>query len=381
MGGTESNEFVARTDAGEDLIASCSNCDYAANLEKATSRLETIEDESGPAAPEEFPTPGVRTIEDLTTFPGGAAADRQIKTLVYFATLNDELTPVLALLRGDHQLHEVKLNDALGSTAARPAHAEEIRELLGATAGSLGGVRAKQSARVGNKTPIIIADNGIKGRRNMTTGANKDDHHIRGVDVARDIEVDRWADLRTVNSGEPCPRCETGTLEVFKAMEIGHIFKLGTKYSESMGATVLTADGKEVPIVMGSYGIGVERIITAAIEQNHDADGIIWPKSLTPFDVIVTVTNMKDEKLRAAGEKLYHELLDAGLQVLLDDREERAGVKFKDADLIGIPYRVTIGKKIADGAVELFDRRAKNSEDVKLDEIVSRIQKLALSGA
>ena len=379
MGGTESNEFVARTDAGEDLIASCSDCDYAANLEKATSRLETIEDEPGPAAPEEFPTPGVRTIEDLTTFPGGAASDRQIKTLVYIATLNDELMPVLALLRGDHQLHEVKLNDALGSTAARPAHPEEIRELLGASAGSLGGVRAKQSAHGLNTNLMIIADSGIKGRRNMTTGANKDDHHVRGVDIERDIEVDKWADLRTVNSGEPCPRCETGTLDVFKAMEIGHIFKLGTKYSESMGATVLTADGKEVPIVMGSYGIGVERIITAAIEQNHDADGIIWPKSLTPFDVIVTVTNMKDEKLRAAGEKLYQELHDAGLQVLLDDREERAGVKFKDADLIGIPYRVTIGKKIADGAVELFDRRVKTSQDVKLDEIVSRVQTLALS--
>jgi len=288
---------------------------------------------------------------------------------------------VLALLRGDHQLHEVKLNDALGSTAARPAHQEEIVELLGASAGSLGGVRATHSARSGNKTLIIIADNGIKGRRNMTTGANKDDHHVRGVDIERDIEVDKWADLRTVNSGEPCPRCDTGTLEVFKAMEIGHIFKLGTKYSESMGATVLTADGKEVPIVMGSYGIGVERIITAAIEQNHDADGIIWPKSLTPFDVIVTVTNMKDEKLRAAGEKLYQELYDAGLQVLLDDREERAGVKFKDADLIGIPYRVTIGRKIADGAVELFDRRAKQSEDVPLDDIVARVQTLSLASS
>jgi prolyl-tRNA synthetase len=381
MGGTESNEFVARTDAGEDLIANCSDCGYAANLEKATSRLPAIEDQAGPDAPEEFPTPGVRTIEDLTTFPGGAAADRQIKTLVYFATLNDELTPVLALLRGDHQLHEVKLNDALGSTAARPAHPEEIRELLGASAGSLGGVRAKQIARGSSQTLMIIADNGIKGRRNMTTGANKDDHHVRGVDIERDIEVDQWADLRTVNSGEPCPRCDTGTLEVFKAMEIGHIFKLGTKYSESMGATVLTADGKEVPIVMGSYGIGVERIITAAIEQNHDADGIIWPKSLTPFDVIVTVTNMKDERLRDAGEKLYEDLQHAGLQVLLDDRDERAGVKFKDADLIGIPCRVTIGKKIAEGAVELFDRRAKKSEDVKLDEIVSRVQALALSGA
>ena len=380
MGGTESNEFVARTDAGEDLVASCTSCDYAANLEKATSRLATVEDETGPAAPEEFPTPGVRTIEDLTTFPGGATADRQIKTLVYLATLYDRVVPILALLRGDHQLHEVKLNDALGSTAARPAQPEEIRELLGASAGSLGGVRVKQIGGC-NQDLLIIADEGLKGRRNMTTGANKDEHHLRGVDVERDINVDKWGDLRTVNSGEPCPRCETGTLEVFKAMEIGHIFKLGTKYSESMGANVLTAEGKPVPIVMGSYGIGVERIITAAIEQNHDADGIIWPKSLTPFDVIVTITNMKDEKLRDAGEKLYQELFDAGLQVLLDDRGERAGVKFKDADLIGIPYRITIGKKIADGAVELFDRRSKQSEDVLLDDIVARVQTLSLASS
>jgi len=215
----------------------------------------------------------------------------------------------------------------------------------------------------------------------MTTGANKDDHHIRGVNVERDIEVDKWADLRTVNSGEACPRCDTGTLEVFKAMEIGHIFKLGTKYSESMGASVLTQDGKSVPIVMGSYGIGVERIITAAIEQNHDADGIIWPKSLTPFDVIVTITNVKDEKLRDAGDQIYRDLQQAGLEVLLDDRDERAGVKFKDADLIGVPYRITVGKKISDGVVELFDRRAKQNEDVAVAGIVSRVQELALSSA
>ncbi|HMH44169.1 MAG TPA: His/Gly/Thr/Pro-type tRNA ligase C-terminal domain-containing protein, partial [Pyrinomonadaceae bacterium] len=367
------------TDAGEDLIASCTNCGYAANLEKASSRLSEIEDEPNADAPEEFPTPGVRTIEDLARTPYLVAANRQIKSLVYFATIDGELRPVLALLRGDHQLHEVKFGDALGSTAARPAHPEEIRELLGASAGSLGGVGAKASARKSNQKLLIIADLGLKGRRNMTTGANKDDHHIRGVEIERDIEVDQWADLRTVNFGEACPRCETGTLEVFKAMEIGHIFKLGTKYSKSMGANVLTADGKQVPIVMGSYGIGVERIITAAIEQNNDSDGIIWPKSITPFDVIVTITNIKDEKLRDAGEKLYTDLQHAGLEVLLDDRAERAGVKFKDADLVGIPYRITIGKKIADESVELFDRRAKQSEDVKLDDVVARVQKLALT--
>src|SRR5438105_28986 len=379
MGGSESSEFVAKTPAGEDLIASCSNCGYAANVEKATSRLPKIEDEAGPDAPEEFPTPGVRTIEDLTTFPGGAIANRQIKSLVYFATQNGELRPVLALLRGDHQLHEVKFADALGATALRPAHPEEIRELLGAGAGSLGAVHAKNKEHATNQNLVIVADLGLKGRRNMTTGANKDDHHLRGVDVERDIEVDQWADLRTVNSGEACPRCETGVLEVYKAIEIGHIFKLGTKYSESMGATVLTEEGKQVPIVMGSYGIGVERIITAAIEQNNDADGIIWPKSITPFDVIVTITNIKDEKLRNAGEKLYQDLQHAGLEVLLDDRDERAGVKFKDADLIGIPYRITVGKKITDETAELFDRRAKQSEDVKLSEILSQVKTLALS--
>ena len=176
-----------------------------------------------------------------------------------------------------------------------------------------------------------------------------------------------------MNSGEACPRCDSGVLDLYKAMEIGHIFKLGTKYSESMGARVLTQDGKEVPIVMGSYGIGVERIITAAIEQNHDQDGIIWPKSIAPFDVVVTVTNVKDEILREAGEKLYRNLSDANLEVLLDDRDERAGVKFKDADLIGVPYRITIGKKIADGMVELFDRRAKQSEDVKVADVVAKL--------
>jgi prolyl-tRNA synthetase len=380
MGGSESNEFMARTNAGEDSIAVCEACGYAGNLEKATSRIPPIEDEAGPGAPEEFPTPGVRTIEDLTTFPGGAPAERQIKTLVYVATdgATQEQYPVLALLRGDHQLHEVKLGDSLGASAVRAAHPEEIRELLGASAGSLGGVGArdkgaKQKAR-------IVADHSLKGRRGMTTGANKDDHHLRGVDVERDIKPDGWADLRTVQKGEACPNCEAGTLDIFKAMEIGHIFKLGTKYSDSMGATVLNAEGKEVPIVMGSYGIGVERIMSAAVEQNHDSDGIVWPRAVAPFDVIVTVTNVKQDDVRGAGERLYEELGRAGLEVLLDDRDERAGVKFKDADLIGVPFRVTVGKKVSEGRVELFDRASKQSEDVSLDDVVAQVQSRALSG-
>ncbi|MDQ2922462.1 MAG: His/Gly/Thr/Pro-type tRNA ligase C-terminal domain-containing protein, partial [Acidobacteriota bacterium] len=392
-----------KTDAGEDLIASCANCGYAANLEKAASRLAPVEDPLGPDAPEEFPTPGVRTIEDLTTFPGGAAAECQIKTLAYVATVNGAPVPLVVLLRGDHQLHETKLADTIGATALRAARPDEIQPWFGASAGSLGAVGLRQRVkeqgfmisaygeietgrgvslyRAENAGDVtIIADLGLKGRRNMTTGANKDDHHLRGVEVERDIHPDKWADLRSAVSGESCPRCQQGTLEVYKAMEIGHIFKLGTKYSASMGATVLTPDGKPVPIVMGSYGIGVERIITAAIEQNHDDNGIIWPKSLSPFDVIVTVTNVKDVALREAGEKLYKDLQRAGLDVLLDDRDERAGVKFKDADLIGVPYRITLGRKVTDGIVELFERTTKTNEDVKLSEIVLRVQSLALAG-
>ena len=375
MGGSESSEFMAPSPAGEDFIVNCRNCDYAANLEKAVSRLAPIADETGPAAPEAFPTPGVRTIEDLSSFPGGAEAARQIKSLVFIATIDGEPRPVLVLLRGDHQLHEVKLADSLRATAVRAAQPEEIHELLGAYPGSLGPVGARQK----HPSLFIIADNALKNRRNMTTGANRDEWHIRGVEVERDFKADSWADLRTVEAGEHCPRCDTGVLEIFKGMEIGHIFKLGTKYSDSMGATVLNQDGKEVPIVMGSYGIGVERIISASVEQRHDDDGIIWPKSLAPFDVVVTITNMKQDDLRAAGEKLYSELQRAGLDVLLDDRDERAGVKFKDADLIGIPFRITIGKKVADGVVELFDRLTKQSQDVKIAEVVTHVQRLALS--
>jgi prolyl-tRNA synthetase len=227
----------------------------------------------------------------------------------------------------------------------------------------------------------IIADNALKGRTNMTTGANKDDHHLRGVSVERDIKPDSWVDLRTVASGEACPNCEAGVLEVSKSLEIGHIFKLGTKYSVSMNATVLDQNGKEVPVVMGSYGIGIERIMAAAIELHHDADGIIWPRAIAPFDAVVTVTNIKQQELTDAGEQLYADLRAAGLEVLLDDRDERAGVKFKDADLIGIPYRITVGKKIADSTVELFDRATKTSTDVKLGEVVARVQQLALAAS
>ncbi len=367
MGGSQSVEFMVRTEAGEDHIVVCERCGYAANIEKAKARLEAIEDGEAAAQPEEFPTPGVRTIDDLTNFPGGAAADRQIKTLVY--VLDEQLA--LVLMRGDHELNETKLQDATGALNVRPAHPEEIREALGASAGSLGAVNVARATHP--LVTLIIADEALRGRSNMTTGANKDDHHLRGVAVDRDIKVERWASLRAVRTGEGCPECE-GTLEVFKAVEIGHIFKLGTRYSEIMGARVLTADAKEVPIVMGSYGIGVERILVAAVELFNDEAGIIWPTAIAPFEVIVTPVNVRDASLLAAAEQLYGELKAAGVDVLLDDRDERAGVKFNDADLIGVPYRVTIGKKIKDGKVELLTRAMRQSEDVAVEAIVETLR-------
>jgi prolyl-tRNA synthetase len=366
MGGTKSTEFMARTNAGEDHIVLCEKCGYAANVEKATSRLEEPNDEGGPEAAEVFPTPGVRTIEDLTTFPGGAAADRQIKTLVY--VLDDQLA--LVLLRGDHELNETKLIDATGAVNVRPAQADEIREALGASAGSLGAVGVTSSTHP--RVSRVVADEALRGRRNMTTGANRDDHHLRGVSIDRDIKVDRWASLRTVKTGESCSNCGA-PLEVFKAVEIGHIFKLGLKYSASMGANVLTADGKEVPIVMGSYGIGVERVMAAAVELCSDDAGIAWPISIAPFHVVITPVNTKDKELVEAAERLYAQLAAVGIEVLLDDRDERAGVKFNDADLIGIPYRVTVGKKIKDGNVELMTRATRKSQDVALDAITAEL--------
>ena len=341
MGGSASSEFMVYTDAGEDLVASAEG-GYAANLEKATSRIAAIDD-GEEAALEKFATPGVRTIEDLTTFGGGAAAvDRQIKTLVYVATGENKKgeaksRTLLALLRGDHQLNETKLSNAASRllqkdrydlTQLRPAHPEEIFDAMGAHAGSLGAVGVA-------KLPIIV-DEALRGRRNMTTGANIDDFHLRGVSVERDIKVTEWADLRTVVAGDLDP-VNGQPLRVAKALEVGHIFKLGTKYSDAMGARVLNSDGKETPLIMGCYGIGVERILAAAIELHHDDSGIIFPMSIAPFQIILSPLNIKDAELKATGERLYAELTAAGLEVLYDDRDERAGVKLNDADLVGFP--------------------------------------------
>lgn len=361
MGGSESIEFMVPSPAGEDDVAHCRQCGYAANVEKATSRLDPLVDEPGPETPERFATPGVRTIHDLVEFEGGAPAERQIKTLVYVA----DDSPLLVLMRGDHDLIEQKLLDGLGVVQARPAHREEIRDLLGADPGSLGGVDVHHVR--------IVADLALRGRTNMTTGANVDDYHVRGVDVARDIAVDTWLDLRLVAAGDPCPQCGS-MLEVFRAIEVGHIFKLGTAHSSKLGATVLDADGEEITLVMGSYGIGVERNMAASVEVNHDDKGIVWPVSIAPYEVVMTIVKMDDADSVTAAERIYRELDAAGIDVLLDDRDARPGVKFNDAELIGIPYRVTVGPRgVAAGVVEVVERASGVSREVALEDAVGNL--------
>ena len=361
MGGSDSVEFMVPSESGEDDVVHCRACGYAANLERATSVIPVVTDEPGPDVPEQFRTPGVRTIQDLVEFDGGAPADRQIKTLVY--VLDGE--PVLVLLRGDHALVEQKLQDGTGATEFRPARADEIRALLGADAGSLGAV-----AVFGTR---IIADPALQGRTDMTTGANLDDHHLRGVSVERDITVDEWIDLRAVVAGEACPDCGEG-LEIFRAIEAGHIFKLGTRYSNALDATVLDAAGRAVPLFMGSYGIGVERNIAAAVEVNHDEKGIVWPVSIAPYEVVITVVKVDDEATMTTADTIYAELGDAGIDVIIDDRSERPGVKFNDAELIGIPYRVTVGPRgLADGVVEITERRSGDSEAVPIAEATALV--------
>jgi prolyl-tRNA synthetase len=364
MGGSGSTEFMVRTEAGEDLIASCDNCGYAANTEKATSRVDDTDKyklAGETPALEKFATPGVVTIEALTARPYSVAADQQLKTLVYVA---DE-KPVLAIVRGDDQLNEAKLQTASGAQILRPAHGEEIPKWMNAKPGSLGGVGVSSNIRV-------FIDSRLVRQTNMVTGANEDGFHFRNVSVPRDLAHAKPVDLRTVNEGEGCPNCGN-KLVVGKALEVGHIFKLGTRYSETMGARVLDEGGKEVPIIMGSYGIGVERILAGAVELHHDADGILMPMSIAPFHLSMLPLQMQDAQVRETAEKLYKELTDAGVEVLLDDRDERAGVKFKDADLIGLPLRIAIGKKgLSEGKIEWKLRGSKEVTLVPLAEVVAK---------
>jgi prolyl-tRNA synthetase len=291
---------------------------------------------------------------------------------------SDSWHGVAAFLRGDHQVNETKLLGAIAAAELRTMQAEELEQYFNGPAGFLGPVGLKPSNKPLEDGLTIVVDKSLEGRKNMVCGANKLDYHLRNVTPGRDFSWTLSADIRSVNEGEACPKSGcNGKLVVGKAVEIGHIFKLGYKYSESMGARVLDENGKEITPIMGSYGIGIERILTAAVEQSNDKNGFWLPASIAPFTVVVTVTNMSDALLRETGEKLAAELEAAGLDVLLDDRDERAGVKFKDADLVGIPYRINVGKKAAEGKVELVTRATSTSVDVALTDVVKQL--LAIS--
>jgi len=366
MGGSASVEFMVASPAGEDDVVQCDGCDYAANLERATASLAPVQDQSGSDAPESIPTPGIRTIKALVD--AGHPPEHQIKTLVY--RVDGSL--VLILLRGDHAFLEQKFLDATGAIDLEPAEADEIRALLGASPGSLGAV--------GVSGLTIYADPGLEGRVGMTTGANEDDLHLTGVDVARDIAVDQWLDMREITEGESCSSCD-GTLTIMRCIETGHIFKLGRKYSEAMGVSVLDAEGETRVPTMGSYGIGVGRAMAAIVETHHDDAGMIWPMCVAPFEIVLTVVKVDHEGSMALAEAAYESLLAAGIDVLLDDRDVRPGVKFADSELIGIPLRVTIGPRgIDNGVLELTIRATSEQEDLPVDDLVERLVELVHEG-
>ncbi len=356
MGGAGSIEFMVASPSGEDDVVRCPACDYRANVERATSKVDEITDDPPPSEPEKFATPGIRTIKALAE--AGAPAESQMKSMIM--VLDGQVT--IAVVRGDQQLNLQKLQDSTGAIDIRPATPDETVEHLGAKPGSLGAVG------VADTIPIYV-DESLRGRTNLTTGANEDDFHYRGVDIERDVNVTEYIDLREVQAGESCPQCGT-TIEIVRCIEAGHIFKLGTKYAEAMGAQVLDADGKMQTIVMGSYGIGVGRNMAAIAETHHDDKGLVWPASIAPFEVVITIMNMKDEDTVNAANALYDELRAARVDVLIDDRDARAGVKFADSELIGIPYRVTMGPRgIKDGLVEFTERKTMETQELGLDAI------------
>ena len=384
MGGSQSQEFMVYTDAGEDLIASCPVCGYAANVEKATSVLPQVREmePTGDGHPELVHTPGCASIADVAAFFQISPAS-DIKCVAYMALKRgtngaaDSWHGVAAFLRGDHQVNETKLMGLVGAAELRPMVVEELQQFLNGPAGYLGPVGLKPVAQPLTPGTTVVVDKALERRKNMVCGANRADYHLRNVTAGEDYGWTVAGEIRTVIEGEGCPTPGCGgKLVVGKAVEIGHIFKLGYKYSEAMGARVLDPNGKEVTPIMGSYGIGVERILTAAIEQSNDANGFWLPAAIAPFTVVVTVTNVTDQLLRETGEELAAELEAAGFDVLLDDRDERAGVKFKDADLVGIPYRVNVGKKVVDGKVELVTRATLTSEEVALGDLVARLGEL-----
>ena len=389
MGGKESHEFMVRTPAGEDQIVSCDGCSYAANIEKATSKLWPVDDlaAEGDGRPLEVHTPGQKTIEDVARFLG-VSPKNKIKTLALMA---EEPAPdksdkkdqksgkvksraIVVLMRGDHQLNEAKLN-ATVAVATRPMDEAEIKALFKSPAGYLGpvGIEWAKDLKKDVGLPVLLVDRALEGRVNLIGGANKQDYHLKNLTPGKDFHPTAYADLRAVTAGEGCPNCGKA-LRIDTAVEVGHIFKLGYRYSESMGARVLDKNGKEVTPIMGCYGIGIERILTAAVEQSNDENGFWLPPSIAPFEIVVTPVNVKDQSLLSAAVDLATRLEAAGFDVILDDRNERPGVKFKDADLVGIPFRITVGNKVTEGTVEVVLRSTREVRDVTIAAVVEYFQ-------
>ncbi len=393
MGGSQSHEFMVRTPAGEDLVVSCETCGYAANIEKATSKLAPVEDlaAEGDGKPLLIHTPGKGAIADVAEFLGISAL-QDIKAVAYMAQNPGERgqtleQPVIVFLRGDHTVNETKLLTLVKAANVRPMQAEEIEKYFQGPAGFIGpiGLVVRPKELLGEWDPkkwpadgrsaTVVLDEALSGRVNMICGANKLDYHLKNVTPGKDFQWTIAADVRSVTAGEGCPKCGAA-LSIDTAVEIGHIFKLGYKYSHSMGATVLDRNGKEVAPIMGSYGIGIERILTAAVEQSNDANGFWLAPSIAPFDVVVVSTNSGDEKIRTTADDIARQLEAAGLDVLLDDRDERPGVKFKDADLVGIPFRINVGKKVTEGIVEVVRRSTLERVDVKISAITDHLRGL-----
>lgn len=367
MGGKAAHEFmvIVDTEGGENVIFYCDKCDYAANMDKASS-LEvnpSREDEKQKPA-EKVATPNAKTVEEVTAFLG-VPARKLVKTLLYKA--DDRI--VAAMIRGDREINEVKLKNVLGCINLEMADAETVEKITGAAVGFAG--------PLGLKGVTILADEEIPGLKNFVTGANQNDHHFTNLNVGRDFKIDEVAEIRCAQEDERCPRCEQGRLHTSRGIEVGNTFMLGTKYSQSLGANFLDSEGQEKPFIMGSYGIGITRTAQAAVERFHDDKGIIWPAAIAPFSVQILPLNVVDEEQRRAAFEIYDKMRKSGVEALIDDRNERAGVKFNDADLIGLPLRVNVGaKSLKENKVEICVRKTKEVTLVAQDEVVERCQRL-----
>ncbi len=364
IGGKGTHEFMALSDAGEDMIAMCEACDYAANIEMAeVVGTEEAADKTPVAAVEKVATPGKGTIADVAEYLN-LPPQQLVKSILFVA----DGEPVLVLVRGDHEVNDVKVKNLLDASLCELADEETVRRVTGAPSGFVGPVGLKEKVK-------ILADQAVINLNEIVVGANETDAHLIHVQAGRDFEVDQVADLRNIQAGDACPRCG-GTIHFQRGIEIGHVFKLGTRYSEAMNAKFLDPDGREQPFIMGCYGIGISRAVSAIVEQHHDENGIIWPVAVAPFAVHLIAVNLKNEDQARVAESLYEELQKAGIEVLYDDRAERAGVKFKDADLLGIPVRIIVGAKAGEGLVEIKLRRTGESNELSPEDVLKELPEL-----